>query len=92
MLLLLGCLDVYLVRCPGSRGCCRGETWRGVGVKGHRAIAKLKPSFEPGPVEISRFIMENGAKGVEVIISGKLRAQRAKAMKFRRNLLRSPEH
>ena len=27
----------------------------------------------------SRFIMENGAKGVEVIISGKLRAQRAKA-------------
>ena len=29
--------------------------------------------------------MENGAKGVEVIISGKLRAQRAKAMKFRRN-------
>lgn len=27
--------------------------------------------------------MENGAKGVEVIISGKLRAQRAKAMKFR---------
>jgi len=29
--------------------------------------------------------MENGAKGVEVIISGKLRAQRAKAMKFRRS-------
>ena len=28
---------------------------------------------------LSRFIMENGAKGVEVIISGKLRAQRAKA-------------
>jgi len=27
--------------------------------------------------------MENGAKGVEVIISGKLRAARAKAMKFR---------
>merc|ERR1712094_159041 len=28
-------------------------------------------------------IMENGAKGCEVIISGKLRAQRAKAMKFK---------
>ena len=27
--------------------------------------------------------MENGAKGCEVIVSGKLRAQRAKAMKFR---------
>jgi len=32
---------------------------------------------------VIRFIMENGAKGVEVIISGKLRAQRAKAMKFK---------
>merc|ERR1712226_1368966 len=32
---------------------------------------------------VMRFVMENGAKGVEVIISGKLRAQRAKAMKFR---------
>merc|ERR550537_1885453 len=28
-------------------------------------------------------MMENGAKGCEVIISGKLRAQRAKAMKFK---------
>merc|ERR1712187_910077 len=32
---------------------------------------------------VVRFIMENGATGCEVIISGKLRAQRAKAMKFR---------
>merc|ERR1711970_723669 len=32
---------------------------------------------------VVRFIMENGAKGVEVIISGKMRAQRAKAMKFK---------
>merc|ERR1712210_242988 len=32
---------------------------------------------------VVRFIMENGAKGCEVIISGTLRAQRAKAMKFR---------
>jgi len=31
---------------------------------------------------VLRFIMENGAKGCEVIVSGKLRAQRAKAMKF----------
>lgn len=27
--------------------------------------------------------MESGAKGCEVVVSGKLRAQRAKAMKFR---------
>lgn len=31
---------------------------------------------------VIRFIMEAGAKGVEIIVSGKLRGQRAKAMKF----------
>lgn len=32
---------------------------------------------------VVRFIMENGAKGCEVTISGKLRGARAKSMKFR---------
>uniref|UniRef100_H8ZX08 40S ribosomal protein S3 n=1 Tax=Collodictyon triciliatum TaxID=190325 RepID=H8ZX08_9EUKA len=32
---------------------------------------------------VMRFAMEAGAKGVEVAVSGKLRAQRAKVMKFR---------
>jgi len=32
---------------------------------------------------VMRYVMENGAKGVEVVIAGKLRAARAKAMKFR---------
>ncbi len=32
---------------------------------------------------VLRFIMENGAKGVEIKVSGKLRAQRAKSMKFK---------
>jgi len=32
---------------------------------------------------VMRYIMENGAKGVELTISGKLRGARAKAMKFR---------
>merc|ERR1712159_16174 len=31
---------------------------------------------------VLRYVMESGAQGVEVIVSGKLRAQRAKAMKF----------
>lgn len=31
---------------------------------------------------VVRYVMENGAKGCEVIVSGKLRAQRAKSMKF----------
>jgi len=32
---------------------------------------------------VLKYVMENGAKGCELIISGKLRAQRAKSMKFR---------
>lgn len=31
---------------------------------------------------VLNFIMESGAKGVEIVISGKLRGQRAKSMKF----------
>ncbi|CAH8358822.1 unnamed protein product [Eruca vesicaria subsp. sativa] len=32
---------------------------------------------------VLRFVMENGAKGCEVIVSGKLGAARAKSMKFK---------
>ena len=32
---------------------------------------------------VLRFIMESGAKGAEVVVSGKLRAQRAKSQKYR---------
>jgi small subunit ribosomal protein S3e len=32
---------------------------------------------------IMRFVMESGAKGVEVLVSGKIRGQRGKCMKFR---------
>jgi len=32
---------------------------------------------------VLKFIMDNQAKGVEIIVSGKLRGQRAKSMKFR---------
>jgi small subunit ribosomal protein S3e len=32
---------------------------------------------------VLRFVMESGAKGCEVIVSGKLRGQRAKSMKFK---------
>jgi len=34
-------------------------------------------------IGVLRFVMEKGAKGCEVIITGKLRAARAKAMKFK---------
>jgi len=36
---------------------------------------------------VLRFVMESGAKGVEVVVSGKLRGQRAKAMKFTDGLM-----
>merc|ERR1719407_336150 len=32
---------------------------------------------------VMNFVMRNGATGCEVVVSGKLRAQRAKVMKFR---------
>merc|ERR1711915_13288 len=36
---------------------------------------------------VLRFIMESGAKGCEVVVSGKLRGQRAKSMKFNDGLM-----
>lgn len=41
---------------------------------------------------VLRFVMESGAKGCEVIVSGKLRAQRAKAMKFKDGYMVSSGH
>ncbi|OAY72890.1 40S ribosomal protein S3-1 [Ananas comosus] len=38
---------------------------------------------DPGCYGVLRFVMESRAKGCEVIVSGKLRAQRAKSMKFK---------
>ena len=37
---------------------------------------------------VLRFVMESGAKGCEVIVSGKLRGQRAKGMKFNEGYLK----
>lgn len=39
-----------------------------------------------------RFVMESGAKGCEVIVSGKLRAARAKSMKFKDGYMVSSGH
>ena len=36
---------------------------------------------------VLRYIMESGAKGCEVVVSGKLRGQRAKSMKFSDGLM-----
>ncbi|KAK4396863.1 40S ribosomal protein S3-3 [Sesamum angolense] len=61
---------------------------------GGLAVRRCKPLliFVHGPAlddaikacyGVLRFVMESGAKGCEVIVSGKLRAQRAKSMKFK---------
>ena len=39
-------------------------------------------SFVRACYGVLRFVMESGAKGCEVVVSGKLRAARAKSMKF----------
>ena len=39
-------------------------------------------SFSSACYGVLRFVMESGAKGCEVVVSGKLRAARAKSMKF----------
>lgn len=42
----------------------------------------MSSSFCRACYGVLRFIMESGAKGCEVVVSGKLRAARAKSMKF----------
>merc|ERR1712206_54017 len=41
---------------------------------------------------VMRFIMDSAAKGCEIIVSGKIRAQRAKAMKFRQGYMIKTGH
>jgi len=62
-----------------------------VGVRGLCAIAQAESlryklvgglAVRRACYGVLRFIMESGAKGCEVVVSGKLRGQRAKAMKF----------
>jgi len=62
-----------------------------VGVRGLCAIAQAESlryklvgglAVRRACYGVLRFIMESGAKGCEVVVSGKLRGQRAKSMKF----------
>ena len=67
---------VERARAVASAGCAR-EAGREPEVQAARR-ARV-PARVP---RLVRFVMESGAKGVEVVVSGKLRGQRAKAMKF----------
>jgi small subunit ribosomal protein S3e len=71
-----GSIELYAER-VNNRGLCalaQGESLR------YKLLGGL--AVRRACYGVLRFIMESGAKGCEVIVSGKLRAQRAKAMKF----------
>ena len=62
-----------------------GSSVRSVSVLGYRILICIGYAclYDRACYGVLKFVMESGAKGCEVIVSGKLRAQRAKAMKFR---------
>lgn len=68
---------------------CESLRYKLLGGLAVRRSVLLPILFEPSLMHVSRacygvlrFVMESGAKGCEVVVSGKLRAARAKSMKF----------
>jgi len=61
-----------------NKGCCAMAQAESLRYKLLAGLAVRRACYG-----VLRFVMDNEAKGVEVVVSGKLRAQRAKAMKFR---------
>jgi len=72
-----GTVELYAER-VNNRGLCAIAQAESLKFKLISGLAVRKACYG-----VLRFIMENGAKGCEVQVSGKLRAQRAKCMKFR---------
>merc|ERR1712176_1203754 len=72
-----GAVELYAER-VANRGLCAVAQCESLRYKLLGGLAVRRACYG-----VLRFVMENGAKGCEVIVSGKLRAQRAKAMKFR---------
>lgn len=72
-----GTVDLYAER-VSNRGLCAIAQCESLRYKLLGGLAVRRAAYG-----VLRFVMESGAKGAEVIISGKLRAQRAKAMKFK---------
>eukprot|EP00635_Sarcinochrysidales_sp_CCMP3193_P005827 CAMPEP_0118919596 /NCGR_PEP_ID=MMETSP1166-20130328/18641_1 /TAXON_ID=1104430 /ORGANISM="Chrysoreinhardia sp, Strain CCMP3193" /LENGTH=237 /DNA_ID=CAMNT_0006860127 /DNA_START=48 /DNA_END=761 /DNA_ORIENTATION=- len=71
-----GAVELYAER-VANRGLCAQAQAESLKYKLISGLAVRRACYG-----VVRFVMESGAKGVEVIVSGKLRAQRAKAMKF----------
>eukprot|EP01113_Clastostelium_recurvatum_P040983 TRINITY_DN644_c0_g1_i1.p1 TRINITY_DN644_c0_g1~~TRINITY_DN644_c0_g1_i1.p1 ORF type:complete len:245 (+),score=71.14 TRINITY_DN644_c0_g1_i1:75-809(+) len=72
-----GTVELYAERVP-NRGLCAIAQAESLRYKLLGGLAVRRACYG-----VVRFIMDAGAKGCEVIVSGKLRAQRAKSMKFR---------
>lgn len=72
-----GAVELYAER-VANRGLCSQAQAESLKYKLLGGLAVRRACYG-----VVRFVMEAGAKGCEVIVSGKLRAQRAKAMKFK---------
>merc|ERR1712057_155734 len=72
-----GTVELYAERVP-NRALCAVAQCESLRYKLLGGLAVRRACYG-----VLRFIMEGNAKGCEVIVSGKLRAQRAKAMKFK---------
>ena len=55
--------------------------------KRRKTISNIVRFFFSACYGVLRFVMESGARGCTVIVSGKLRGQRAKSMKFSDGLM-----
>ncbi|CAB0044860.1 unnamed protein product [Trichogramma brassicae] len=71
-----GCIELYAEK-VATRGLCAIAQAESLRYKLIGGLAVRRACYG-----VLRFIMESGAKGCEVVVSGKLRGQRAKSMKF----------
>jgi small subunit ribosomal protein S3e len=71
-----GTVDLYAEK-VNNRGLCAVAQCESLRYKLIGGLAVRRACYG-----VLRFIMESGAKGCEVVVSGKLRGQRAKSMKF----------
>jgi len=71
-----GSIELYAEK-VGTRGLCAIAQAESLRYKLVGGLAVRRACYG-----VLRFIMESGAKGCEVVVSGKLRGQRAKSMKF----------
>lgn len=72
-----GAVDLFAER-VANRGLCAQTQAESLKYKLLGGLAVRRACYG-----VLRFIMESGAKGAEVVVSGKLRAQRAKSQKYR---------